>query len=178
VKVPDLEPFEPDEGTAKLVGGRNEKHEERHYLTRQSIENLKVMIDAMNKFGWKPIGVNDAALPWGGLFDIEGKWLPSHFDHGAGTAVDIRTKGIALETRAASYKNQCSASKDPGALSNRLPTTKILWHKGSAEHFHVYLEGAAPNGTAKKSCVDQGGWMEKAEKQANEKRKKTAVKKG
>ena len=178
VKVPDLEKFRPVKGSSELVGGPKEKHDERHYLTGQSLENLSVMISAMNKFSWKPVGVNDAALPWGGLFDITGEWLPSHFDHGAGTAVDIRTKGVALETKAATYKSQCSASEDPGALRNQLPITQILWHKGSTEHFHVYLEGTAPNGTAKPDCVDQGGWMKKAEKQANEKRKQTAVKKG
>ncbi|BBH12337.1 hypothetical protein CH06BL_15850 [Chromobacterium haemolyticum] len=167
VKVPNLEAYIPAAGKAQLVGGPNEKHEQRHHLTRQSIENLRVMIDAMNDAGWKPVGVNDAALPWGGLFDIAGRWRPSHFDHGAGTAVDLRTKYIPLDIRAAVYKDQCSKSDKLDALSNRLPTTKILWHsdQGDVEHLHVYLEGSAPNGT-QKECKDAGGWMKKAAAEA------------
>ncbi|MBP0596735.1 hypothetical protein J8I26_01350 [Herbaspirillum sp. LeCh32-8] len=177
VKVPDLAPYEPAPGTAQLVGGSNEKHEQRHYLTKTAARNLDTIIEEMNEAGWKPVGVNDAALPWGGLFDIAGSWKPSHFDHGAGTAVDIRTNGITLETKAATYKDQCSESKDPGALSNKLPVTKILWHDGpprDMEYFHVYLVGTAPNGAVKKSCQDAGNWMNKAE----EKAKTTAEKKG
>lgn len=164
VKVPNLEAYTPAPGMAQLIGGRNEKHEQRHYLTRQSIENLKVMIDAMNRFGWKAVGVNDAALPWGGLFDISGKWWPSHFDHGAGTAVDLRTKYVTLDIRAAVYKDQCSKSDDPNTLNRRLPSTKILWHSDTddVEHLHVYLEGTAPNGT-QRECKDAGGWLARAE---------------
>ncbi|NHR06951.1 hypothetical protein HA052_17320 [Chromobacterium haemolyticum] len=175
VKVPNLEPYTPATGKAQLIGGRNEKHEQRHYLTKPSIENLRVMIDAMNDAGWKPVGVNDAALPWGGLFDISGEWWPSHFDHGAGTAVDLRTKQVTLDIRAAVYKDQCSKSDKPNALSNRLPTTKILWHsdQGDVEHLHVYLEGTAPNGT-QRECKDAGGWLARAEAEA--KKPKAATK--
>ncbi|PTU70348.1 hypothetical protein DBB33_13275 [Chromobacterium haemolyticum] len=164
VKVPNLEAYTPVAGTAQLIGGRNEKHEERHYFTKQSIRNLNTMIDAMNRRDWKPVGVNDAALPWGGLFDIAGRWRPSHFDHGAGSAVDLSTRDIRLNTKAAVYKDQCSKSDKPDALSNRLPSTKILWHAGppkDVEHLHVYLEGSAPNGT-QKECKDAGGWLQQA----------------
>ncbi|WP_157739363.1 hypothetical protein [Herbaspirillum sp. meg3] len=178
VKVPDLAEYEPAEGTAQLVGGTNEKHEQRHYLTKQSIKNLEVMIKAMNKSGWKPVGVNDAALPWGGLFDISGNWRPSHFDHGAGTAVDLRTANIELGTKSQVYDSQCN-SQDANALSNQLPSTKILWHDGpphDIEHFHVYLLGTAPNGTPKKSCQDAGGWMKKADEKAKAKADKEGKK--
>ena len=36
------------------------------------------------------IAVNDMALPFGGLFDITGDWEPKHWEHGRGTAVDVR----------------------------------------------------------------------------------------
>ena len=39
------------------------------------------------------IAVNDMALPFGGLFDISGGWEPSHWEHGRGTAVDVRGNG-------------------------------------------------------------------------------------
>lgn len=178
VMVPDLEQFEPTEGKSQLVGGSNEKHDERHYLSASSIDNLKVMIRGMNDAGWKNVGVNDAALVWGGKFDITGKWSGSHNDHGAGTAVDLRTHGVSLDTRAAIYNNLCNESKDKGALNNQLPKTRILWHdnepeKQMYEHFHVYLIGTGPNAGALKPCEDKGGWLKKTEQQ-DKKTKKAA----
>ncbi len=37
--------------------------------------------------------INDCSLEWGGLFDIEGQWIPSHYTHRDGNDTDIRTNG-------------------------------------------------------------------------------------
>ncbi|WP_155835137.1 hypothetical protein [Herbaspirillum sp. RV1423] len=158
VKVLDLERYVPDSAIAREDGaGAAEKHAQRHYLSKAAAQNLEKLIEAMSEAKWGIVRVNDAGLPWGGLFDIDGDWLPSHFDHSAGTAVDLHSKTIAVDTKAGVYRGLCSTSKDPEdseALSKRLPNTKILWHRGKAEHFHVYLIGADPTGRPA-NCRDE-----------------------
>ena len=39
---------------------------------------------------YEPIGINDIALPYGGVFDVENNWRGPHFSHHRGKAVDIR----------------------------------------------------------------------------------------
>ena len=36
-----------------------------------------------------PLRINAMSLPWGGLSDIQGNWLPSHFTHKTGKEVDL-----------------------------------------------------------------------------------------
>ncbi len=39
---------------------------------------------------WPRVGYNDISLPFGGIFDISGKWRPSHHEHRLGRNVDFR----------------------------------------------------------------------------------------
>jgi uncharacterized protein YceK len=97
----------------------------------------------------------------------------------AGCSAIQTVSDAAGNAKAATYKNQCSASTDASALSNQLPSTKILWHDGpprDEEHLHVYLIGTAPTGAPQKSCSDKGGWMKKAEEKAKAKAEKAGEK--
>lgn len=41
---------------------------------------------------YKPIGINDMALPHGGIFDVFATWRPPHYSHHRGKAADIRCR--------------------------------------------------------------------------------------
>ena len=162
VKVPDLIHIPPDYGSTPpryvLVGNVGDasnnyqvfNHKHTHYLTEQSWSNLKTLISTFIDLDWGQIGINDASLEWGGLFDIEGKWTTSggHAEHRDGKQVDIsfvRPLSVSAEKRQKVFDEVC-ASK--GAA---LPT--VLWHQNDeyAPHFHIYLTGQSVTG-AKKQC--------------------------
>ena len=174
VKVPDLIHIPPDYGSTppryvlignyKPVGGATEQinHNDTHFLTEQSWANLKDLIKTFARLGWGQVGVNDASLEWGGMFDIEGRWLEpvwrqklgkstsgGHAEHREGEQVDlsfVRPASVSDALRQAAYDEICEAQ---GA---ELP--KILWHKndGYAPHFHVYLTGKVPPSAKAKVC--------------------------
>ena len=164
VKVPDLIHIPPDTETPPrytLVGNVGDasngyktfQHNITHYLTEQSWSNLKTLISTFIDLGWGQIGINDASLEWGGLFDIEGKWTTSggHAEHRDGKQVDIsfvRPLSVSSDKRQKVFDEVC-ASK--GAA---LPV--VLWHQndGYAPHFHIYLTGQSVTG-AKKQCSKQ-----------------------
>jgi hypothetical protein len=164
VKVPDLIHIPPDTETPPrytLVGNVGDssngyktfQHNLTHYLTEQSWSNLKTLISTFIDLDWGQIGINDASLEWGGLFDIEGKWTTSggHAEHRDGKQVDIsfvRPLSISSDKRQKVFDEVC-ASK--GAA---LPV--VLWHQndGYAPHFHIYLTGQSVTG-AKKQCSKQ-----------------------
>ena len=161
VKVPDLIHIPPDTETPPrytLVGNVGDasngyktfQHNLTHYLTTQSWREMERLVDIFISVGWGQIGINDASLEWGGLFDIEGKWTTSggHAEHRDGKQVDIsfvRPLSVSSEKRQKVFDEVC-ASK--GAA---LPV--VLWHQndGYAPHFHIYLTGQSTTG-AKKQC--------------------------
>jgi len=64
-----------------------------HWMTSTAaygIYNTAVSFLAANP-GQGKIAVNDMSLPRGGLFDINGTWAPSHWNHQRGKAVDVRS---------------------------------------------------------------------------------------
>lgn len=56
----------------------------------------KIAQEYHNKFScykeYDPIAINDMALPYGGVFDINNDWRGPHYSHHRGKAVDIRCK--------------------------------------------------------------------------------------
>lgn len=164
VKVPDLIHIPPDTETPEryiLVGNVGDasnnyktfQHNLTHYLTEQSWVNFKILINTFIDLEWGQIGVNDASLEWGGLFDIEGKWTTSggHAEHRDGKQVDIsfvRPNNISADKRKKVFDEICSSK---GAS---LPV--VLWHQndGYAPHFHIYLTGQGVTGT-KKQCSNK-----------------------
>jgi hypothetical protein len=172
VKVPDLIHIPPDFGNAParyvLIGNyktpenpaQQINHNDTHFLTERSWANLDDLINTFIRLGWGQVGINDASLEWGGMFDIEGRWLDpvlrpngkfttgGHAEHRDGQQVDIsfvRPASASEALRKKVYDEACSAKEA------ELP--RILWHKndGYAPHFHIYLTGKGVTG-AKKQC--------------------------
>lgn len=146
VKVPGLVALTADTATPRqytLVGntaapGLN--HPSSHWFAPTSLKVLEKVIGIMNTTGWGAVGVNDGSLPWGGLFDIYGKWAPpSHQGHRDGTEVDIsftlpKSPTDALKKK--TFDKLCEKE-------NTTLDIQTLWHKddGYKEHYHIYLDG-------------------------------------
>lgn len=173
VKVPDLVHIPPSYDSPPLYieigniadasnGYRPFNHQQTHFLTPDSIKALDDLVDTFSELGWGQMGINDASLEWGGMFDIAGKWLdPSlgasgklstggHAEHRDGQQVDIsfvRPAAVSEKLRKKVYDQVCDGD------GVDLPPA-ILWHAtdGYAPHFHIYLTGKRVNG-AKSACA-------------------------
>ncbi len=156
VLVPDLVALTADKGTPKtfeLVGadsatGKN--HPDSHYFTAAAKLTLTTgVIPRLFNSGWGVVGVNDASLKDGGLFDLEGQWNTSggHAEHRKGTEVDIRTRDNSLKKVQEGYDALCD--KEETALG-----IQTLWHKkdGYGAHFHIYLSGIGLRADAIGGC--------------------------
>ena len=156
VVVPDLVDLPSDTKkpkTFELVGadsstGKN--HPDNHYFTTAARDTLvNGVIPRLFKNGWGVVGVNDASLKDGGLFDLEGQWNTSggHAEHRKGTEVDIRTRDNSSKKVQEGYDALCD--KEETALG-----IQTLWHKkdGYGAHFHLYLSGIGLRADAIGGC--------------------------
>ena len=169
VKVPDLIQIPADTQTPPryvLVGQRSE-HRKSHFVTEAGLDVLNQVIRAFARLGWGQVGINDASLEWGGMFDIEGKWLKpymnnkgkwvtgGHAEHRNGEQVDIsfaRPASVSMQLRKKAYREVCNNNRT--SLS-----PDILWHEndGYAPHFHIYLTGkaGAPAAGKNNQCTEK-----------------------
>lgn len=155
VKVPDLIHIPADSQTPSryVFVGQTSKHPKSHFVTNDSWETLQLVIDTFIALGWGQVGINDASIEWGGMFDIEGKWLQKymnsngiwvtggHAEHRNGEQVDVsfsRPASVSMQLRKNAFHEVCN--KNRTSLS-----PDILWHQtdGYAPHFHLYLTGKA-----------------------------------
>ena len=153
VKIPDLLQLTADtSGKGRYtLRGATPTHLENHWFTPAALNNLETLIDTFNDLGWKPVGVNDGSLIWGGSFDVPGAWRvgSNHDEHRTGEEVDISfAVGTNSESIERAYYELCKAD------TKKMPTT-ILWHdiprdQGGkyAPHFHVRLTGVFTKGSA------------------------------
>ena len=74
--------------------------------------------------------INDASLPWGGLFDASGAWDRPHNRHRRGSVVDIRANGCP-----GSIPDHMFAAFQNAAI---LAGGSARFH---ANHYHVRLKG-------------------------------------
>lgn len=169
VKVPDLIQIPADTQTPPryvLVGQRPE-HRKSHFVTEAGLDALNQVIRVFARLGWGQVGINDASLEWGGMFDIEGKWLKpymnnkgkwvtgGHAEHRNGEQVDIsfaRPASVSMQLRKKAYREVCNNNRT--SLS-----PDILWHEndGYAPHFHIYLTGkvGAPAAGKNNQCTEK-----------------------
>ena len=169
VKVPDLIQIPPDTQTPPryvLVGQRPE-HRKSHFVTEAGLDALNQVIRVFARLGWGQVGINDASLEWGGMFDIEGKWLKpymnnkgkwvtgGHAEHRNGEQVDIsfaRPASVSMQLRKKAFREVCNNNRT--SLS-----PDILWHEndGYAPHFHIYLTGkvGAPAAGKNNQCTEK-----------------------
>jgi hypothetical protein len=148
------------EANGDVIGARTGWHTDNHNLTHAAAQRLmqiaalyrspKFMMVVDKKTGRKAfppvLHINDASLPWGGVYDICARpgacpddgviaWLGPHKEHRRGTVVDVRANG------------------DDGSIpeSNKREFVKLLKKKEmpyllesagtSNEHFHLRLMG-------------------------------------
>ena len=152
VKVPDLAPISPNasknaDGSSQYaftakdpthIGASGGPRGE-YYLTAQAATNLDVLVTNFAEEGWGTVAFNDASLVWGGLYDIENNWMPSHQGHRVGEEIDISftraNNPISTEKRKKIYKTFCEDKKASVPF-------RILYHiGGKGPHYHVYLLG-------------------------------------
>lgn len=87
VKMPILGSM-PESFYWRLTGLGTE-HSDTHYGTAETLENtMAIALDFYEQFS-ATLGINDMSLEWGGLFDINGNWIPPHRSHRRGMSVDI-----------------------------------------------------------------------------------------
>lgn len=150
VKVPDLLPISPNppqnaDGNFVYAltsvdithAGNGRYHHNQYYLTDQSRQNLRALIDAFAAEGWGTVALNDASLLWGGRYDIRANWSGPHAGHREGREIDIsfaRAQNPVAATKQNSfYKKFCEAKTVQVPFS-------LLHHYVQNPHFHVYLE--------------------------------------
>jgi hypothetical protein len=153
VRVPDLIPISPnppqnangsykyaftavDPGHVGTSGGRQRGE---YYLTKEAIDNLQDLIELFAEDGWGIVGLNDASLNWGGLYDLKNNWNKPHSEHREGEEIDISFKRagnvVSTAKQNAFYKKFCEDKKAEVPFS-------ILHHYVLTPHFHVRLVNA------------------------------------
>ena len=118
--------------------GDTDAHPDNHYisgLAAKKIDNIAfVYREEFPKD--KVLHINDISLQRGGLFDISGKWKPSHKTHNKGTDIDIRANEFVGKTPGdipkRNYKDFYRISKRHGCLAVR------EFADQPKEHFHLY----------------------------------------
>ena len=76
------------------------------------------------------IAVNDMALPFGGIFDINQNWGPLHSQHSRGKAVDVRGNGALYSIPSNLQPEFTDTCDDKGAVES------IIRGSGSNRHIH------------------------------------------
>ena len=125
--------------------GRN-NHPANDYCTVAMVDNLFLatldfyMWTASLEGGGLPtvLSLNDMSLPWGGVFDIDDDWQPSHQFHRIGHSVDINKSGTF-------QKYDSTHPKKPimTALGIKLEARMKLWGgyripEGKSVHYEFY----------------------------------------
>lgn len=117
--------------------GNGRYHHNQYYLTQQSRQNLRAMIEAFAAEGWGTVALNDASLYWGGRYDITSNWKAPHSGHLEGREIDVSFaragNPISASKQSDFYDKFCKSKKVSFPFS-------ILHHYVKNPHFHVYLE--------------------------------------
>ena len=153
VRVPDLAPISPnpsqnadgsyqyaftavDPGHVGTSGGRQRGE---YYLTAEAAKNLDVLISNFAEEGWGIVGLNDASLNWGGLYDLRNNWNTPHSEHRLGEEIDISFvragNVVSMAKQNSFYKKFCEDKKAEIPFS-------ILHHYVLIPHFHIRLANA------------------------------------
>lgn len=135
-----LTEYLPGTIVGKNIGDNGRHDGVNHWLTPEASEVLwRIAFHYAELLDFQPdperLHVNDASLPWGGLFDILGQWRPSHHGHRKGTVVDIRANQLPGAVPPDHDQEFLDAA---GKLGARAVREKV----GSpSEHYHLMLRG-------------------------------------
>lgn len=155
VLLPDSDDYVKIGGTSSHQGPPLFQTDNNHYGTEAFVDSLISIAYAWNELseqdsideGQSPIHFNDMSVPNGGLFDISGKWQPSHDFHRVGRDVDVRTTrdnsriGVFLSQRVIAgieqYLNEDFENLCVEKGANPTPSVHGKYDEGN-EHYHVY----------------------------------------
>jgi len=68
-------------------------NEEVYYGTDRTLRVLPKVAEEFFRISGRKLSVNDMSLRYGGVFDVNGNWKPSHATHRGGKDVDINQRG-------------------------------------------------------------------------------------
>ncbi len=114
-------------------------HPSNHYLTPEAVTKLWNL--GFWYSSWYPeaskLHINDASLPYGGVFDLKANWGPKHHEHRRGTVVDIRANGSfgsipVSEEHFGDFEYIAARLRVDARVHN--PNTNL-------QHYHVRLAG-------------------------------------
>jgi hypothetical protein len=145
-QIPASSLYALTEADGSVIGAKAGRHTDNHNMTPAAADalwRLAARYRFESKFqqgaGTTPriLFLNDASLPWGGVYDIITVWQPPHLEHRRGTVVDVRANGTAGAMPNGSIKNRFEdmLKKEQGIsyLHENPGTTN--------EHFHIRLQG-------------------------------------
>ena len=119
-----------------LVGSTT-SHPDNHYATSDAIAGFVMLAK-----DWRAecsrgrlLQFNDMSLIWGGLFDVNKNWIPSHAEHRKGLNVDLSKRNINKSDRKRFLTLAC---KTFGVKSEGDAT-------GEAPHYHLTVTPPAPD---------------------------------
>ena len=137
------------EADGSVIGAKAGRHTDNHNMAPAAADALW-RLAARYRFegrfqqgaGTTPriLYLNDASLPWGGVYDISTAWQPSHLEHRRGTVVDVRANGATGAIPSGDIKlffkrmlNEEVRMSGISFLHENPGTTN--------EHFHIRLQG-------------------------------------
>jgi len=139
VEIKDLGVIPENLSLWRLVG-RTDTHPKNHYVTLEALDKLIALANGYHdRFPNPPLlGLNDASLERGGLFDLYPKfpaWKTPHKGHRKGVIVDIRANGQADAIPQENFKEFDKLLRELGMSA--LPEDL----NRSNGHFHTRLLG-------------------------------------
>lgn len=153
VKIPGLVSLRDYNGAWTLVGEtRQHPRGTNHYVTPDAANALVQLARDWETY-WNGIPpaeraryatsagtltINDCSLQWGGLFDIGGRWQPSHHTHRAGLDTGIRSQrsgGIPIDDL---HKAEFEDLVDDEIQE---ATVELEYRRARNEHYHIDWDG-------------------------------------
>ncbi len=130
----------------KNIGDNGNHDGENHNLTpdaNAALWSVAFQYAALHAFLPVPekLHLNDASLPWGGLFDIKGGWAPNHVGHRKGVVVDVRANDRPGAVPADHDRHFMLAVRRVGATAVREFAARPPLLPNPAEHYHLKLLG-------------------------------------
>lgn len=101
-QIPESSVYALTEADGSAIGAKAGRHTDNHNMTPAAADalwRLAARYRFENRFqqgaGTTPriLYLNDASLPWGGVYDISTVWQSPHREHRRGTVVDVRANG-------------------------------------------------------------------------------------
>lgn len=116
-------------------------HPYRHYLQQDALDILEEIGWAYSERVEEPLCINDASLPWGGIFDLGGLWQGPHATHSCGKGVDIAGNANgANHSYTCEVRGKTVSGRDRMfEFSDVLRLLGVPYEASETSHYHLYL---------------------------------------